>query len=602
MRSVSDDLWQLGEHILDGDSVTITENGKWKLDGRWTRFVRWLFRRKEKHQLKIYLIICRLFDQLEERPIYFGEDNEKALSQVLMSKSWNFFGETVLHALNGKISTVALKSKIVALKYRSEKNGGGVDKELSTEELKKELFALAEKWKKSQPLFAELSPELLPVEEKNLEDALLYPEFVTLLISEKALQNDFFKWTIANAIPPQAFIEYPAIAKRLKRSLLVGRIGRFAYQNVLSIEKGEEKVLTLPFNGKKVSILDPKNQVSFRGGVTTTVGKVFKDIQEKNLRPGMFEFIGKEGFRNWNAHKLGYFDVEKDEWEQVNLDADNWWESLPVEEVIDKETLLSRYDWKEIEDDQWLILGRGARQSTSYNIDDCHGYTGVLIPDGHGKWRVYDFGKYALKWPQGMLGGLGVVGNTVKAAYTYPDSNIYYSSFRQQAAYRLVCSQEEGVRYMEERVKRNIMRGWLGKLYFMLGFENCAFSPQTDLEAIFGKKGEGGLVPNLFLAHVLTAGAKEPLGTVFRLVKKAPKSWQDFLVTICEKSLLSFRGVKIDGKKISLSRSSFANGCELVKDNGEMESVRHYIYLPSYIFDRKDVIKWVGQAKMQVAQ
>lgn len=608
MNNIQNSSEELIRALQSGQSITMNSHGQWKVDGCFMRFVKWIFRSKEKSIINICNIVSKTFDNMEKTSVLFEADEEttryrknyyQRIIDVAKAASVRLSKFT---SKSSKQSCSNLKRRIVGLSYRIEGVNGGLDrvsKENHNSELCDKLLETASNWKKNHKLFMGKDSELHLIDKEHLKELCEYPEFVKLLLENRTLQSEVFGWTLRNAISPKALVEFPGTSKRLKQCLMVGRIGRFAYENVLSIDKthliegkgnhAKQKILSLPFEGKKISILNENRFVKLRGDYSVRIRTIFEDMKKKNDSPGNFEFIGKNGLMNWSTHRLGYWDDKKKIWVTNDLKSKEWWKTLPVQEIITKEDVIRRYGIKEINDDQWVLIGRSSRQSTVYRIDDCHGYCSVLEPQKDGTWRVYDWGKYAKVWPKGVLGALSIVGDTVPADFAYPDPSYSYSGFRQQALIPFVCSKEKGFKFME-RIKDNIIAGREGNLVFMFAYENCAYSPQTDLEATLGKLEEGGVVPNLFQAHALTADAAEPLGFFFRTVAKAPKKLQKFLVTLFEIILCSFRGLFVKNKEgkrefKSLANSPFRKGCDLYV-NGKKKRVSQHIYLPSNLHRR----------------
>jgi hypothetical protein len=628
MSNIENSFTKLTQAIESGKSLSMNSHGEWRVDGWFMRIVKWIFRLDEKSKINVCKVVSKLFDNMEKRAVFFDADRNTTRHQNAIYKGYLSVAKAAKAVLSqskskqAKRSCFELQRRIVGLSYRIEEVNGGsnaVTEDQQEEHLYKELIEKAAQWKKKLKLFMGTDSDLHPVDRKNLKELCQYPEFVTLLLKDPVLQSEILGWTLKNAVSPKSLVEFPSSCKRLKQCLMVGRIGRYAYENVLSIDKtplladhekeAKQKVLSLPFNGKKISVLNEDRYVEFKGNYIVRIKTVFNDMKNKNNAPGHFEFIGKNGFRNWNPHKLAYWDAKAKVWKRVNLNNTQWWKNLPEQEIIGKEDVLRRYGIKSIENNEWLLLGRSTRQSTEYRIDDCHGYGGVLVPEKNGTWRVYDWGKYAKVWPKGFFGGIGILGDTVRADFTYPDCNDTYSGFRQQALIPFVCSEEEGIDYMNNQIKSNIIAGREGNLVFMFGFENCAYSPQTDLEALLGRQGEGGRVPNLFISHVLSADAAEPLGVVFRNVAKAPKILRRPLVTLCEISLLSSRGVYVtnkDGKRVfkSLATSPFRRGYNYPL-NEKTKRVYQHIFLPSHLHRRiinKEIegVIWTGHQHMQI--
>lgn len=627
MLRIEDSFEKFANTLNRDKAVSINDRGEWHVENLFVRIVRWIFGLRDQRIQKVCRVFSRFLDQLEKQPVLFDSDSMTQQNQRKKIEGYIKVSEAILKKLNKHRSKKSvsqrnlLKRRIVALKYRAEwQNGGSKPLDASEVDLRafNQLKEIAGQWKSKQDIFSGEDKELHSLDLEKLQLASLHEEFSTLLLEDKELQKEFFNWTLKNCNPVKEFIEFPAVCKRIKQCLMAGRIGRYAYGNVFSSEKvkvdslnksqATKKIITLPFEGRKISILDENRLIKFKGNYWVSIGQVFEDMKNKNNWAGHFEFIGKEGIQNWSSQRMAWWNARLQQWELIDLDKENWWEDLPLQETISRSEVLKRYDVDDLSDTQWVLSARASKQSVNYNIDECHGYTGVLVPNGKGEWRVYDFGKYSKKWPKGMLGALSIVGNTVKADYVYPDANIYYSGFRQQALVPYVSSEEKGREYFD-RIKKNIIDGREGNLVFMFGLENCAYSPQTDLEAVLGKKSEGGRVPNLFVSHILSSGARKPLHYAFAIVKKAPEWMKKHLVWLCDTLLMSWRGVVVtgaDGKKIkkSLKNSPFRTGYNLEVD-GQIKKVIQHIFLPSHLHRQivdgkiKGVV-WGGNQRMQI--
>lgn len=622
---------EFASSMREGKAVSINKTGEWHVENWVVRLVKWILGLRDKRIIKICNVINNFLEELERRPILFDIDEISFTNQKDNLQSYiSIASETIRYLKKFRSKKIVFQSKnlqksLIGLKYRIEWINGGL-KPLNENEINPKIYELilkkASQWKSGQKIYNEEDSKLHPLDIQKIAEVCRYEEFTSLLFSDKNLADNFFSWTLKNCNPVKEFIEYPAITQYLKKALLSGRIGHLAYEKLLTSEKtsiledennpAKIKILTLPFEGKKISILDENRLVKLKGDNWVAIRDIFHDMKMKNIESGEFEFIGKQGFTNWCSYRMASWNALKNEWQYINLSQEKWWESLPIQEIIPTEEVIKRLELnEELNETNWILIARSSRQSPSFNIDECHGYTGVIIPYGHGKWRVYDFGKFAKEWPKGIIGSLGMIGNTVKADYVYPDPNIYYSGFRQQAAVPFIVSQEEGERFFNERIRKNIIKGWQGNLVFMFGWENCAYSPQKDIESILGKESEGGRVPNLFISPILSSGARKPLHHAFKIINKLPKIFHKPLVRLCDLTLCSWRGVYVKSKsgsikKKSLNNSPYQNGF-LLQSSGKTEKVFQHIFLPSEMH-RKIIegkiqgVVWTGHQRTQVSE
>lgn len=628
MPSIETSYSQLAHALKDKQSLSIDRKGEWHFNGWFTRFVRWLFDLQDSHLKKISSVVSGLLDRMEPSPLFFNADSVTYARQLKRIKGHLKVAKALSKRIQKKHSTLSshefkqLKRKITALRYRVEAMNGGIDLLSPGEidlEMKERLVVEAENWKRQQKIFTEGDHPLHLLDIEKIEEVCRYPLFAKLLFEDDTLKHKFFSWTLKNCNSVQAFVEYPALCTKLKSIFLAGRIGRFAYANVLTIKKEKlsskmlasatRKVVRLPFEGKQTNILNEKKYVCLRGGHWVTIKAIFDDLALRNKQPGKFEFVGKNGLCNWSPEKMAYWNPKIQKWVRVNLNSRYWWRALPHLETISKKQVLRRYGLDDIATDQWVLAALATRQKIDSTIEACHGYTEVLIPDKKGSWNVYPFGKFAKKWPENCLEYIGVITDTTRADYIYPDPNIFYSSFRQQAAIPFVVSEEEGLQYMNDRVRNNIRKGREGNLIFMLGYENCAFTPQEDLEAVLGKQCDGGRVPNLFMCSFFESGLSGPTRHFYNLLKYSPRWISAPLQRLMETTLGAWRGINIvddSGKLVrkSLSTSPFRRGVRL-KIDGKMRTVYNYIFHPSHLHRQiiqnklPEGVIWAGHQRHQ---
>lgn len=616
MNIVNNDADKFLAALKEEKAVNLTSDGKWYVEGRFMRFIRWIFRLNDARLRNVCSVMANLLDGMEKQAVLLQGTPAALASQKVTYSNTLKVAKAASSALKKYSSNKAkdaqnlLKRRIIAFTYRIESsNGGKAPTTFGDVSTIVKVMGIAEKWKKKQEIF-KIDPSLHELDKQKIRELCRYRSFAKLLLIDKKLQNDVFGWTIRTCNPVAPLVQYPERCARIHKCLLNGRIGRFAYANVLSIEKGVEKTLTLPFEGKKVSILDETQQVTFAtGSHTVSIKGIFEDMKRKNDKQGDFEFIGADGFHNWRCDDWSYYDAKTKKWVQIDLKQKEWWNDphLPVFETLTADDVMDQYGVKP-KDDEWVIMAMATRQSHGLYIDDCHGYEQVLVPDGKGNFRIHIFGKYAEVWPKGFLGKLGFLANTNKAKFFYSDPSPSYSGFRQQAAAPFVVTREQGLQEME-RIRGYAQRSRSGNLVFMFPWENCAYFPQTGLETLLGKESEGGSVPNLFRMHLLDASAAKPLNHCFNFTNSFPDVLKAGVVRSFEVVLGAHRGVDIveNGKKVRKSASTcpFRHGYEVKSACGKVEKVKHHIFLPSFlhqqIIDKKIGmgVVWAGHQHVQ---
>ncbi|CRX39446.1 hypothetical protein [Estrella lausannensis] len=608
MLKIDESLKEFSYALRTGQQVNVTKSGHWYVEGWFMRIIRWLFDLDTPRLKNIASAVHKVFDAIEQEPLKLEQPGKK-LRIVLKVAAAARKAIKDSSMYDGVSEKNLLKRKITALKYRIGEEHGGWDKKPEPDsDAFSKVSELAKGYKEKLWQFAGDDKNLHEEDLKRLKEVACYPQFVRMLEKDPVLREEYFSATIRYLNPPDVYIEYPELSKRLKASYICGSIGRFAYNVPLKISvQGAErsKTVTMPFDGMEFSVLDPKATVIFGDGHQNTVEAIFKDMYNKNYGPGDYYFTGPNGFIRWNYHKMASYNELKQEWEPVNLTQPNWWENLPEFETLTKEELKKRFDLKrDIQDGEWVVVSLAAKQNDRLRIDDCHGYCEVAIPKGDGTYGYYPFGKYATRFPQGALEFLSFVSNTVPAEIVYPDPNPSYSGIRQQAAHPRIVSEAKGRKYLEQ-IRTDIQKGREGNLVFQFAWENCAYTVQDWADRAFCKKGACNQTPHLFIAPLVDAGAVEPLDSLIGIFKDLPQGMQDALVGTTASLLGSARGLVIEddnGKKVkkSVEKSPFHQGFEL-----DGNKVYHHIHLPSQLHrqikkGKLPGVIWSGFQRMQI--
>jgi len=579
VKRISDSLASFAEALEHDKAVACDKRGKWHTENIVVRVVRWIFRLEEGRLVDVTKVFNKFLDELEHKAVKFGVSLADAQKQRQCYSNCMKAAEGITKAMHAhkykKKESVAqlslLQQKITALKYRIERENGGLNKKDSPEAaLVPELKKKVEAWKKKEPMF--MSTELTSEDLRRIDEACCHPEFAKILLKDHRMQMDFFKWVFRDNNGVSQFIQYPAIYRRLKSALLAGRIGRFCKGKMLEIEKrdrkkkeGLRKIISLPFAGKKVSLLNESKEVTLENDWNLTVKKVLDMFANKNNDPERVEFFGEGvGLSNWHVHKHGRFNPTTNKYDCIDYSKPEYWWDFPVFEKITKKQLEDRYRLPEITGEiptgHWVALAKSTRQRASLDVDESHGYLGVAIPCADGKYQIFDFGKFAETFPTGAIARTFFITDTLKSRISYPDENTFYSH-RQKASVPHVLTPEKG-RQLMDVLRRYLILAREGNLVFQFAWENCAYLPQKVLEKTLGKEAKGGAAKDFFKMYLLDVQpSNKILAKVFRWIRKKPEKNREKWIRMIEFVLATWRSekVKVDGKvvKKSVSNSKF---------------------------------------------
>lgn len=503
--------------------------------------------------------IEKILDLVEEEPIVFRNENQNLFSELLekcnfLTKKLRLLTSVEANNLRKKITY-----KLLSLKYRLEEKNGGIDPVTVQQSLVNILKKVVLDWKSVHPF--QKGDEC--ISERDLLQIITtsqYPEFVYLLIEDKILRDNFMIWTFQDGNSPKVFIEYPSLQEKLRICLLSNRIGKINNQflkirKVEKFYKGEffyEKIVTLPFEGLEINILNPKQKVTFKGHLTLTMEEIFEVFKNKNFRVGNLEFLS-QGICNWNVHKWGFWDALEKEYSVINLHQNNWWKQLPVIEIISREEASKRYE-QNLDGKNWCVAATATRSSPTLDYENTHAFLEIAIPTIHG-YCIYDFGKFATFFPTTFFEGLSVFCQNLHAAVAYPDENIFYSH-RQQTYHGFVINEEQGLKLMDA-IKYDVIKSNQKNFVYQIESDNCAKWVHFHLVDLLGAEN----VPDMFRMHLLDTEPTSFVSSIFKLIKKMPKSLQTRVMTICHLPLGAAKKTWIfeGGKKVckSLTRHEF---------------------------------------------
>ena len=443
-----------------------------------------------------------------------------------------------------------LKYKFLSLKYRLEEINNGINPSPVSLPLINILKKIVRDWKSSNPFKQGDSG----ISDRDLSEIIIismYPEFVHMLIDDKKTRDSFMLWTFRDGNSAQIFIEYPFLQKKIVESNLGGRIGRIGKSDLKIIKrpvKGHqtllEKIVTLPFEGIDQNILDQNKCITFRGGLELTIGEVFLSFKNKNFKVGNLEYLA-QGITNWNAHKWGYWSETEKKYIPIDLSHHQWWKQLPLFEIITQEEALIRYE-KKLNGEEWCVSATATRGTPTLDYENTHAFFEIAIPCGDGRYSIYNFGKFAMKFPKNFFEAISIFCQNLHATVAYPDENVFYSH-RQQTYHSFVVSAKDGMKLMD-LLKIDMKKSNQMNFVYQIESDNCAKWVHHHLENILGKDN----VPDMFRMHLLDT---EPVGFVsliFKLIKKLPKNMQTPVLTFfhlplgaAKKTWIYERGEKI---------------------------------------------------------
>lgn len=601
MSLISSDIQRFTEAVVSEKPVSCDSNGKWSTEWRITVYIRVLFGLINHRNAGVLRAFNRCLDELEKKPVQFGVGSGGNVNFKVFIKAAEVLNRHFENTNSRIIKTevLELKRRYVALKYRIELENGGVTK---SEESDKNLFewlsGTATTWRNNQSMIPSrkkitsegLPKELTPGQQRRLRETCRYPEFIAMLKLDPVLQENFFKWVIRNRNSVQAFVEFPAMHQKLRQSLLAPRIGfcggqilrvinesqqerkeRTEHEGDLkregeykefkeggSISRDGAKDVQMLFEGRWLSILDEKKEVTFRGGNVRTIQQVFQQFTRKRNTWGRVEVLSEKlGICNWHAGKMAFYDKSTRKYNEVPLTGD-WWEKLPPTKILTLSQAQNRYG-RHCDGSNWGAKIMATRESLDLELAGTHSYIEVAAPgrnaNGEPVYNVYSFGKHPIMaYPRKLFDFPKAIAGTHQAWISYPDVSIYQRQ-RQHDGHQLgELSQKDGERLMNS-IKEFIQAGRDKNLAYQLFMHNCAnWACEVASRAFPERKQE---FFSLFATSFMMSKPVGVLGKIFTLIKKMPRWCQARFISLFLLPLGSRDGKKVvekDGtiKTISL--------------------------------------------------
>lgn len=548
--------------IKEGKFITCDAEGNWSIASCLGGFLRRLFGLGEAGLANAAHALGNTLLSLEEIPISFSADGSGSQLQEVNFEMYVASAKTLLEKLRTSHSKKVIAERqrleriLFGLLYRLQSANGGLDPVPADQGTVEQLSLLAAEWKFNQPVFRH--KHLVNSDYSILQEACQYPNIINILLVNSDLRADFFAWALRDKISPRIFFEFPGMQSKIVESTLNGRIGCLGGGHLKIKLVGDstgalKKILTLPFEGRDISILNDKLVVMFRGDYGLTIAEIFQVFKNKRLVAGDLEFM-REGIINWNTNLWGWWDEKNQEYRKIDLALPQWWEQLPVLEVLTLKQARSRYG-THLDGRHWNVAAVATRQTPNLDYQESHAFSSIAIPTQNGQYTVFPFGKFAKEFPATLMHAFANLGKTSEATVAYPDENVFYTH-RQQTQYSYALNEEQGLKYMS-LIKEDMLLAIEGHFVYQIQSENCAKWSHKIIEKVLGPNR----MPNLFQMPFLESEPDGFMKAVFAFVKSLPKSWQVPFTTFCHRPLGAHKGRWIyeQGKLVwkSLTHHSF---------------------------------------------
>lgn len=598
MLPIKDHLPEFTQALTTGKTVTFSKNG-WRIEKGLKRIFIKICRRRQATQ-KIAKAFNTFLDAQERISVCISSDlglkqqEKDKHAEILKAAKAVKNRLKVSQSRKNQQLACELKRRVISLKYRIGAELGGIDPltEAQIDPLLKQKIAqefLA--WKNKQHIYKDKA--LTSQEITVCQDLCRYPKFACFMLSKPHLKEEVFKRVFRDHYGIPEFIEFYSIYRRMEECLLVGWIGRFG-RSFFSIEMQPEgtsqrKVVTMLMDGKKVDLLNEEGKVVFDAYLEKTVKSVLEAFKAKNDEAGDFAVFGEGGIRRFKCHHHDKFNPATKTYELIDVSEPNscWWKDYPIFEKVSKEELVRRYPHminaegivveaaQNLKEGMWMVIEKASTESDGLDLDASHGYLDIYIPQPNGEYLLLPFGKFAERFPKGLLGKLGFIVGTFKSKISFGDENHCY--FRRQQAAVAYGAEEDKAKALMEWIRKSILVSREGNLVFQFPWENCAQWSYVGLKETFGKKKNGGVIENNYKIPILTTTPSNSiLKKLVKTTKASPRRMQPAMTKIILLCFGSFRKKTIMENGVPTVKSVTKSGFRK----------KQHIYLPGYLHHR----------------
>lgn len=551
MATIERALEKFMKRMEGNHPIYLTSNEKWREPNWLWRRIHYPINRNAKHLKDLGQAFVHFLEKIERNPVVFNCCQGRVKTQTELLKKCLEAARSVKKKLKNSSSegikeTVnEINQHLAAIQYRFESLHGGLDPEVINPDIYRKVLNAAGHWKMNQWVITEKL--FSPKEIEKLEEVCHYPKFAKRLIQDDKLKSLFFTWAIRDDNHVRTFIEFPSVCKRLIETKLSmrtsGGLAIAKKQRKGACKLGpREKVVTLPFyDGNKrnnISILDEEKSVLLNGNLQVKIKQILDAFKEKTYKPGEFDFFGKTGIWNWNFHQIGYWDPQLKAYQSIDMTRSEWWRQLPVHEVVSGMALEMKYGIH-LKPKQWVAFAKATIENPHQELRNSHACLTVAMPLDDTNYQIFDFGKYATRYPRTNWDLIDMLLNTVPACIVYPDENRFYKD-RAHEFTAFVLDDAEG-RVLMEEIKKEIIKSKGFGVYFQPPGKNCAHWVQKTLEEVIPDR-----TPNLYKAKVVEYALAHPgMTQIFRFIQNLPTRLQRPVIKFGDRLFGSGRGIKI---------------------------------------------------------
>lgn len=513
------------------------------------RHLRKIFHCQEPRAVELTRLFINCFDDLEQKPVAFGEEAGNYDFQVWMEVAGaiNTLVKNsicpMLHELGSR-----LEAKRIGMQYRIEK----ISKQQYIDlELHNKLINEATEWNKAQ--FNAEKSYLSKKGQRKIAEVCQYSLFATFLVENKSVREDFFKWIIRDNNDVASFVEFSGTMDWMG-SVVTKRFGGFS--EVRKIDN--IKVLGLPFEGKYHSVLDRNKVITLANNYQLSISQIVKQVQDKRYREGNINFYATKnqvlGFINWHIQQVGSYNPATQDYERIDISKQGWEKKVPLAVEYSQKKFYRRFHKEaNLQADQHSGYGivLASRSSPTLDIDGTHGWYGYAYPTEHKTYSILHTGQFG-DFPEGLKETLTFVANTTPGVIAIHDDNLTYLMRHSTChATRLYNGASEKAL---QRIADKIMAARKRNLIFQIGGQGCAGYAAES----YAQDREISKAPPINIYGCLVTDSRPKnicLEVMRKIIALSPRFLQPTIFQLVMLPLLPCRGcVTSDGKHHSLTK------------------------------------------------
>jgi hypothetical protein len=464
--------------------------------------------------------LIREFDHFERHPTEFERVDDLIEKADLCLEKCSKYDTDEAKAGCGR-----LRARKISLIYRLEmehrvKLRDSI--EFLHHELNKKLVDWVYEYKGYNPDTHDRDPE-----KKIIEVCEKYPLFAGLLLEDRRLLIDFFKWAVRDNNPVAPMVMFASLTELLKKCNLSQRTGYNKGCDILihtthDVEGHIIRTLAIPIEGKHYNIANQAQEVLLKDGTERTLEEIFDVFRNKVHGPSDLEFFPGIGVTYWPSYEP---------WKVMNFDDPRFWEGPPplriisqkeareiygetvpgiemIETELPREKIIERDGMYWVENDLALLNeveileetggfvrvrmreripvdGKNyinivrATKERDMSFMKTHGFGDVLIPLPSGRYYLFSMGKYPKKYPESVIRLVLDFVNVVLAALQVVDDNVFFNH-RNHTRECIGLKPEQG-KTLLEIIRFLLILARDDKLGFEFQTEGCAKMEQVDI-------------------------------------------------------------------------------------------------------------------------